>query len=228
MTRQTARPSPISAGLAMLAAVSAVLFVANGPVQRKALGIGFVGVVAVALGLEAIHRDHGLVGVLVGTGGIAGVLGGLGLVFARTWSISPKLELLPGIVGLLVLGLGLGAVYPGYERWFVTAGTGTILLSVFVSGLLQDATVGAMLAGTTATVVAWDLGEQAINMGEQVGRGASTWRVELVHGAGGLVVGALAVAIALVIDDVGVTGLPIAALSILLGAGVVLSAALYN
>lgn len=228
MTQRTSRPLPVSAGLALLAGIVAVLFVADGPAQRTALGIAVVGVVAIAVGLEAAHRGHVLLGVVVGSGGTAGVLGGLVWALFRTVGVAPRLELVPGIVGLAVLGLGVGSAIPGRERSLVSAGTGLILLGVFVSGLLYDASVVALLAGTAAVVVAWDCGEQAINLGEQVGREARTWPVELVHGAGGVVVGGTAVILAVVVEGVGVSGLPLAGLSVLLGAGVVLSAALYN
>lgn len=228
MTRHVSRPLAVSGGISVLAGLTAVLFVADGPAQRVALGIGLVGLAGIAVGLESLHRDHVLFGVVATTGGVAGVLGALWWGATRTAGISPKLELLPGVLGLVVLVLGLVSTFPDYERWFVIAGTGTILLGVFVSGLLYDASVKALLAGTAATVVAWDFGEQAVNMGEQVGRQARTWPVELVHGSGGVVVGGVAVLLAVVIHDVGVSGLPLAGLSILLGAAVVLTAALYN
>lgn len=228
MTGRNSRPLPVSGTLAVVAGVTAVLFVADGPAQHAALSIGVLGIVGLWVGLEVIHRKHVLLGAVVGSGGVAGVLGALWWAATRPVGISPTLELLPGILGLAVLVLGIGSAIPGYERWFVTAGTGTILLGVFVSGILYDASVLALLAGTAATVVAWDCGEQAINLGEQIGRAATTWRAEVVHEGGAVVVGGLAVGLAVFVEGLGVSGLPIASLSILIGAGVVLSVALYN
>lgn len=228
MTARSSRPLPVSGALSVLAGLVAVLFVANGPGQRFALATAVLGVVALALGVEATHRGHVLLGTVTASGGLAVVLVALLLSVTRTGTIIAKLELLPGIVGLAVLGLGVASAVPGRERWFVNAGTGAILLSVFVSGLLYDASVLALLAGTAATVVAWDSAEQSINMAEQVGREARTWRVEVVHGGGAVLVAGAAVGLAAVVNGVGVSGIPLAGLSVLLGAGVVLSVALYN
>lgn len=227
-TGHTARPLAVSGGLSVLAGLLAVLLVANGPAQVTAIGIALVGLAGIAVGVEVHHRDYPLVGALLTIGGVAGVLVALGWGVALTRAISSKLELLPGLVGLFVLVLGLVAVRPGYERWFVSAGTGVILVGVFFSGFVSGAATVALLAATAATVVAWDLGEQAVNLGEQLGRQARTWPVEVVHGSVGALVGGVGVVFAVGIGGAGIRGLPLVGLAMLLAAGVVLATALYT
>jgi len=222
----TDRPLPGSGALSVLAGLLAVLLVANRPTQLVALGIAAVGLAALALGIELRHRDYPLVGGALAVGGAGVVLGGLGYGLALSRGFTPKLELLPGVLGLLVLVLGVAAVRPGYERWFASAGAGGILVAVLASGFLQDASVVALLAATAATVVAWDAAEQAINLGEHVGREARTRRVEVAHGGVGLLVGGVGVLLAVGITAPGVNGLPFVGLAAMLGAAVVLMTAL--
>lgn len=227
-TGHTSRPLPISGGLSFVAGIGAVLFVAHSRPQLVVLGIVLGGLGAIAVGVEARHRSYGLVGSLLAIVGFVVVLAGIGRATTLSTGISPTLEVLPGIVGLVLLVLGLGAALPGYERWFVSAGTGAILLSVFVGGLVYDASAPALVAGTAATVFAWDLGEQAINAGEQIGRQATTWEVELAHAGVTLFVGLVSVIVAISIYSVSVNELPVVGLWTLFGAGVVLAALLYT
>ena len=58
-------------------------------------------------------------------------------------------------------------------------------LSLVASAPAQRPLIAATLAGLivvgVGTVLAWDLAEQAVNLGEQVGREPRTAGVELVH-----------------------------------------------
>jgi hypothetical protein len=228
MTQHIRRPLTISSGLAVAAGLLAVLVVANGPAQLPAIGITVAGLTGIAVGMEMRHRDYPVIDALIAVGGIAGVFAGLGWGVAVTRDIGPKLELLPGLVGLFVLVLGLASVKPGYERWFVSVGAGAILLGVLFSGFIKDASAVMLLIATAATVVTWDLGEQAINMGEQLGRQARTWPIELAHGSAGVLVGGFGVVFAIVVGIMNVQGLPLVGLVALLVAGMVLATALYT
>lgn len=221
------RPLSVSSGLAVLAGLVAVLAIAHGPNQVVAVGFVTVGLGGVASGLAARHRGYGLVGaVLAAVGGIVVLVGFVGGL-AVTAGVTPKLELLPGLVGLVLLVAGLSSAVPEYERWFVGAGAGAILLAVFVSGLVYDASAAALLTGAAAAIVAWDLGDRAITGGEQVGRQAHTWQTELVHGGSSVLVGAVAVIVALAVYGAGLSDIPLLAVWTLFGAGVVLATALY-
>lgn len=224
----TARPLVISGFLSVLAGMLAVLALANGPVQLPAIGIAAVGLAGLGFGLEIRHRGFPFGGALLAIGGLAAVLAALGWGATLPRDITTKLELVPGLVGLLALVLGLSRVKPGYERWFIGGGAAALLLGVFLSGFVHGASTLALLVATVATVVAWDVGEQAVNMGEHLGRGARTWPVELAHWGVGVLVGVGGVVVAIVIGGLNVTGLPLLGLAALLGAGVVLAIALHT
>lgn len=226
--RAVHRPTLLGGAASVAAGVLAVALVASSGPQHRALGIEVAGLVAIAVGIELRHREHGLVGVVVALGGV-GIAGAA--MFAGSVGVSSlaeRVELLPGMAGLVLLVAGVSKLRSGWERHLVTAGTALILVSAVGSGVVLETASLPLLASVVATVVAWDVGEQAINLGEQVGRQAETHSVELVHGLGGVAVGAVAVGLAVVVQGNAITGIPLAALAALLGAGVVLMLALYS
>lgn len=223
----TARPLVVSGVLSTFAGLVAVLLLANSPAQLTAVVLAVGGLAGVGLGFELRHRGYPLGGGLLAIAGTAGVLAAIGAGAALPREISARLELLPGLVGLFVLVLGLSSVKPDYERWFVSAGAGAMLVGVFFTGFTNGAPAVALLGATVATVVAWDVGEQAINMGEHLGRGAHSWPVEVAHAGVGALVGAVGVGFALAIGGANVQGLPLVGLAALLLAAVVLATAIH-
>lgn len=219
-------PLPLGSALSILSAAVAVALVATTGTQRTALAAVVGGVAVVALGVRLARGNHRLVGGLLVTAGTAGVL--VGFVRGRSAATALQFEIYPALVGVTLLGLGLAPVRRGWERWFVTAGTGGVLTAIVTSGVVRGTdTVPILLAGV-ATVLAWDLGEQAVNLSNHVGTDARTHRVELVHGGAAAAVGVGVVATALFVQNASVTGVPLAGLGVLLGATVVLATALYN
>ena len=226
--RAVHRPTVLGATLSVFAGLLAVALVASAGPQRRALGIEAIGLVALAVGIELHNRERGLTGAVVALGGvgIAGAAVYTGSMGAA--SLGQRLELLPGMVGLVLLVAGLAKLRAGWERHLVTAGTALLLVGAVGSGVAREADSLVLLASVVATVVAWDVGEQAINLGEQVGRQAETRGVEIVHGVGVLAVGAVGAGLAVGVERHTVTSVPLAALAALLVAAVVLMLALYN
>lgn len=145
-------------------------------------------------------------------------LGAGGIVVASTGaSIGGGL----GMLGLVLLGLG---VWRG-SRTAVTAGAWAAIAGVVAAGML-GATPEPMLIGTAAAVLAWDLGEQAINVGEQLGRAARTRNAELVHAANSTLVAVVGVTVAYGLFLVASGGQPVTALVVLLAAALLIVAAL--
>jgi hypothetical protein len=120
---------------------------------------------------------------------------------------------------LVAVGLVLGS------RRFVTGGSFVALLGVLYGGLFA-APPAFLVLGTAAVVLAWDVGEQAINVGEQLGREADTERLELMHAAGSTVVAASASGVGYGVYLLGAGGQPVTALVFLLVAAVALTSAL--
>jgi hypothetical protein len=235
--RHVAQPTRPGGALAVLVAVAVVAVVSPPPAEAPFLGVGVeslglgiellaVGVLAAAAG--ARRRGHGVVGRLLLLAGVAVGVGGLVAVVAGAETLVRRIVVSVGVAGVGLLGAGVAPVRSSRSRGFVTAGAAAVTVAVVLSGLLTDASVPVLLGAMVATVVAWDVGEGAVSLGEQVGVRARTWSVELVHGAATAAVGAAVVAATLAVREADVTGLPLAGLLLLLCAAVALLVALSN
>jgi len=128
---------------------------------------------------------------------------------------------LAGLAGLLVL---LTGVVAGVRRG-VTLGAVVLLVGVLYAGL-AGMPAAVLLVGVGATVLAWDLGGFAIDLGAQLGREANTRRVEAVHATASAAVAAAAAGVGYGVYLVATAGQPTLALLLLLLAGVLLAATL--
>ncbi|WP_233274761.1 DUF7519 family protein [Haladaptatus cibarius] len=129
--------------------------------------------------------------------------------------------LVGGSLGLVLVALG---VVRGSRR-LVTTGSFALLAGV-LSGGLAAAPPELMIPGTMATVLAWDSGEQAINVGEQLGREADTRTLEIMHAAASTVVAISAGGVGYGMYLLGSGGQPMTALVFLLIAALALTSAL--
>lgn len=152
---------------------------------------------------------------------IAGAVAvGAAVVAVGVTLLSP-LGLLTGALGLVCLLNGL--LWP--SRRALTAGACLLFAGVLLAGV-DGAPAGPVLLGTVAAVVAWDVGHVAIGIGRQLGRRATTRRLEATRAAVGVGVGLTAAALGYVVFRLGAGGRPTTALVLLLFAGVVLVSAL--
>lgn len=121
---------------------------------------------------------------------------------------------LPGIGGLIILGVGL--------RWgvriLVTVGTAGLFVGVLAAGLVSGTPI-ALLVATAATVLAWDLGEYAITTGHRLGQETETTRVETVHAGASVLVAVGAVGVGTLVFRGTPGGQPTVVLVSFLGAG---------
>ncbi|WP_424018723.1 DUF7519 family protein [Halorientalis pallida] len=219
------RPASVASVLAVALAACSVALVATGPTQTRSILVVVAGLFVLGVGFR---RRAGLVPVARLVVGLALVGAGIQLSIAADLGRIADAELLPGLYGLAVLGLGLLPVRRGWETRLATLGVALVLVSVLFSGITRDGGLVGILGATVAGVAAWDAARHAITLGEQVGRAGTTPRTELVHvGATGLV-GVATVGAAVAVWRVRVTDLPLLALVFLLGAAAVLSFALYD
>lgn len=126
-----------------------------------------------------------------------------------------------GILGLVFVAVGVvrGRVAA------VTLGSVGLLAAAILAGM-GGAGIAPVLGIVLTSALAWDLGEQAINVGEHVGRDSPTARGELVHAGLSLAVGLVAAGVAAAIYVAAAGGLPTVALVVLVVAAVLLTAAL--
>jgi hypothetical protein len=86
-----------------------------------------------------------------------------------------------GALGVAILGGGLWSI----SRAAVTLGGAGLFCGTLLAGLAGTGPT-VLLVATAAAVVAWDVAEFGLGLGETVGKGAETRRAELVHaGASG-------------------------------------------
>lgn len=226
MTTHTTLPRRLPAGIGLFAAVAGVVLVASAYDQTAGILLEVPGLVLLVGGLH--YRRSSLLGYPAILAGLALAIVGMVLPLTNPLPTQLLLELYPGLVGLLLYALGVGAVRRGMERRFVTAGVAFVFAGVLITGVFQGTPSTSMLMATVACVVAWDAGEQAINLGEHVGTESDAWSASVTHVGATAVVGIAAVVVTVGIDALAVTGLPLSALLTLLLAALLSLAALYH
>lgn len=121
-----------------------------------------------------------------------------------------SLGIFPATAGLLGVGFG---TWHGSRKWLDRG-----VFFLFTGVLLMALSGGAAplaLVGTAATVVALDVGENAIGLGEQLGHEINTARTELYHAGASALVGLLGIVLGYGIYTVAWGGQPILALVVL-------------
>jgi hypothetical protein len=161
---------------------------------------------------EAIDRSPALLSTSIAL--FAGTVSLLGSALGSIVAVAPS------AAGVLALGIGL---LRGSRRALLL-GSGGLLAGVILAGA-EGAGPAALLVGTLGAVLAWDVGEHGIGVGEQLGREADTTRGELAHAALSVTVGAVAAAIGFGAYLAAAGGQPVTALVFfLLGAVLLVSA----
>lgn len=224
--RPTHRPTVPGSVLAFAAGFAAVALLIDDSAQWRALLVEVVGLVVVAGGYVAWQRRRRVGGLLTAVAGV--LLIGAGLVLGLTMpsAIIHRFELLPGMLGLMALLAGLLPIRSGWERAFVTTGAALLFVGVVTSGVVRGAALLSLLGAGIASVVAWDLGDQAISLGRQVGRGAKTYRAELTHAGATSIVGGGTLVATSAVHRFDVRGLSLTGLAVLLVAGFLLAVSL--
>lgn len=126
-----------------------------------------------------------------------------------------------GVVATATLAYGLRE---GSER-LLGAGVATLVGALLLGGVLgTPAELLVIAAG--ATILAWDVGDNALGVGEQLGRNARTGRLELVHAAASLAVAVVGSAVAYGVFRLAGGGRPVLAVVLLLLGATILVAVL--
>lgn len=137
---------------------------------------------------------------------------GAALIAALTSAPFAVLAVPLGFGGLAILASGL---FGETSRARVTLGTGGLFLSVLVAGGFGTP-AEVLLVSMIGTLLAWDLGQHAIGLGEQVGSHSRTRRNEIVHASMSAMVATVSAAIGYVVFATAGGGRPVSALVLLL------------
>lgn len=144
-----------------------------------------------------------------------------GTVAAAAAGLVDTLALLPAAAGVILVLVGCLRA----TRRVVTWGGGLLLLGTLVAGV-RGASVESLLVALLASVLAYDVAEHGIGIGEQLGREAETGRLVGVHAAATLAVGVVGAGFGYGVYTAAGGGQPVTALVLLLLSGVALVAAL--
>mgnify|MGYP000427529639 CR=1 FL=1 len=148
----------------------------------------------------------------------AGAAGSFAVAASVPGGPTPTLIALAGVVALLA------GVWAGRHR--IVDGGALIAFGGVVVAALSGAGAMPVVFGSVAAVVAWDSGTNAVTLSDQVGGGADTARVEMLHALFSAAVGVVGGGLAFVLFRFGPTRQPVTTLFVLLLAAAVLVVAL--
>jgi len=146
---------------------------------------------------------------------------GAGVVSLAALAVGGAFALVPGVLGLVLVVL---AVVGGSRAW-LTTGSGFLLLGALFAALASGTALLPLL-GAVAAMVGWDVGENGIGLGEQLGRAARTRHAEFTHASASVLVGLVTVVVGYAVFLTSSGGQPLSALVLLLVGAVVLLVAL--
>lgn len=141
---------------------------------------------------------------------------GQGLTLAAALVAALSLAPVVSAVGVGLLATALSAY--GLRRQSRTAldvAVATLVVALLVGGLYGTPPELLVVSAVT-TVLAWDIADNALTVGEQLGRRARTERLELVHAAATLSVAVVGAAVAYGVFRLAGGGRPLLALVLLL------------
>jgi len=116
-----------------------------------------------------------------------------------------------GLGGIAVLASGL---FMGANRLRVTMGAAGLFLSVLIAGLFGTGPEILLVSGA-ATVLAWNFGQNAISLGEQIGASSRTRRNEIIHASAATIVAMVGAGVGYGVYVIGSGGRPVAAVGML-------------
>lgn len=143
---------------------------------------------------------------------------GLGLAVVAASFATVSLALTGVTAGIVLLVMGVGVLLASAavgERGPMDIGAVVMFGGVVLTGV-GGGTPAPLLAAMVGTVVTWDAAENAISVGEQLGREARTRRVLLVHVAESTLVGVAGATVGLGVYRLAGGGKPFSAVATLL------------
>ena len=141
---------------------------------------------------------------------------GQGLTLAAALVAAIALTPVPVAVGVGVLATAVFAVGLRREsRRLLDTAAGTLVAALLVGGV-YGVPAELLVLSTATAVLAWDVADNALTVGEQLGRAARAERLELVHAAATLTVAVVGSAFAYGVYQLAGGGRPLLAVVLLL------------
>lgn len=220
-------PAYAGSALAVIAAACVTGLLASQPVQVSVAGVEAVGALLLLGSGLVRRRGHRVVGGVLVVIACGLVCLALGLSLLAPSELFERIVFLGGAFATAFMTLG---VFPLRQSWARgLTGFAAVLFScsfVFLVWISDPSDLQVLLS-IGLTIVAWDMAEYAITLGNDVGRSVRTYPVTGIHLIGSLSVGLAAGVVALVVRSVTLPAIPIAALALLLSAVLVLLLVLF-
>ena len=212
-------------GITLAGGVLVMLLRDVGPLDPLAVFVGGLAVFGASTSIR--RRGHRLLG-------SPGRLIGLCMMIAPVWLYVragvPEFVLLIaglGVISVAVLSIGLLPVNGPGSRLLVKTGTGGLFAAVLVAAIGDVPDLSILIAGV-GTILTWDAGEHAINVGEQLGTEAGTAPIELTHVTASAGVGAGALVLVFALGRLAPGDLSLVQFVGIIGAVVLLTLALHE
>lgn len=210
----TFSPAVPSAVVAVALSVGAVVSLGAGEALLRALAVQGGGLTVAGIGVASRRRGHWTLGTALAVVGVAAIVGGFALFVGGRHALSHTLRFLPGLVGLPLLAGTLLPLKASGSRLACKLGTGGVFLTVVLSGVFRSVGELHLLLAAVTTVVAWDAADNAVVVGEHLGRAATAWRLQATHTTGSAAVGMAGVAGVYLVRHVAVSDLSLAAFAL--------------
>lgn len=223
----TKHPSYAGSGIALVAALCVTGLITSSPLQLTVVGIEALGIFMLLCSGLVRQRGRRITGLLLLITGSIIVCLSLGLSVVFPMGLIERGALIGGVFSPVLVLLGLYPLRVEWSRNLTGLGTALLSSSVVISEWVTQMGQVQLLLAVLLTVLAWDAAEQAITLGNDVGRGARTVAVSITHTTGSLAVGLLALTVAIGLYGRTPSSIPIAALVLLFGAVLLLLLALY-
>lgn len=198
------RPTITSGFLGVVAAAAGTAAVAETTNLRIGIVGAGVGLVVFFLGIVVVRSRSRVLGALLILAGLGGAGGGFAYG-ASTASDQLHIALVaPGMVGTFFVALGVAPLRGSGSRRFVKIATWLVFIGPVLSAGMEYTEpsnaydIVRVLGATVAAALVWDLGENSVSLGRQIGREARSFWNETVHGFGTVLMGSVSAGIAYV------------------------------
>lgn len=211
-----AYPTPVSAGVALLAILCAALVGSTGPLQIAPLLVEAGGVLLFAGGITLRRRGYRIVGRVLSALGFIIALSALVGAVALSPPVSTLSIVLSCGLGVLLVTVGIFPVSVRIAEPLARIGMAFVLASVLANAIIGDSAVWRSTVAVTMVFLAWDTSARALTLGGRVGGTAETITVEVVGAAVSSLVAVIAILLTITASRIPVASSSLVGLSLLL------------
>jgi len=221
-------PTLTSGILALVAATGGAVFLSETQLLAYGMAGAGAGALVLVLGISLARSWRHIPGTLLALVGFAGYAGGAAFGALNASSQLHLAVVGPAFLGILFVALAVAPLRGSGSRRFTKIACWLVFIGVVLGAGMEYSEAYQALGATVAAALVWDLGENSISLGRQVGR--SSWSLvnETTHAFGSVFVGAISAGAAYTVFDVSTGGRPLSTVVMMLVAIVLLVAFLHR